>query len=58
MRKMSCSGKTEWSTSLSCWADSRSRPNGFSMITRAFFAQPDDPSPSTTFSNMLGGMAR
>ena len=33
-------------------------PNGFSMITRAFFAQLDEPSPSTTVSNMLGGIAR
>ena len=39
-------------------ADSRSRPNGFSTITRPFSAQPDLPSCSTTMPNMSGGMAR
>jgi hypothetical protein len=52
------SGNTEWSTRLSSCADARSRPKGFSTITRAFFAHPELPSPSTTVSNMLGGMAR
>ena len=39
-------------------AEGRSRPNGFSTITRALAAQPACARPSTTVSNMLGGIAR
>ena len=39
-------------------ADSRSRPNGFSTMTRAALAQPDLPNCSTTTGNICGGMAR
>ena len=39
-------------------ADSRSRPNGFSMMTRAFSAQPALARFSTTTGKRLGGMAR
>ena len=39
-------------------ADLRSVPNGFSTITRAFLAQPDFPSCSTTSPNSTGGIAR
>ncbi len=58
MRKIAGSGNTEWSTRLSSCADARSRPNGFSTMTRASFAQPDFPRPSTTVGNRLGGIAR
>ena len=58
MRKMADSGKNWWSVRLSACAEARSRPKGFSTITRASFAQPDLASPSTTVANMLGGMAR
>ena len=58
MRKIDDSGKTVWSTRLSCCADARSRPNGFSTMTRASLAQPDDPRCSTTSGNRLGGIAR
>ena len=39
MRKMASSGKTSRSTRFSSRADARSRPNGFSMIARAFVVQ-------------------
>ncbi len=39
-------------------AEARSRPNGFSTITRASCAQPTAARPCTTVANMLGGMAR
>jgi hypothetical protein len=58
MRKIAGSGNTAWSTRLSSRADARSRPNGFSTITRASFAALDLPRPSTTVANKLGGMAR
>ena len=58
MRKTRSSGKTSWSVRLSARADSRSRPNGFSTITRASSAQPAPASCFTTTGNMLGGIAR
>ena len=58
MRKIAGSGNTECNTRLSSCAEARSRPNGFSTMTRASLAQPDLPRPSTTVGNKLGGMAR
>ena len=43
---------------LSSRADSSSRPNGFSITTRALSAQPDLARFSTTVPNRLGGIAR
>ena len=39
MRKIASSGKTECATRLSSRAEARSRPNGFSTMTRASFGQ-------------------
>ena len=58
MRKMDSSGKTLCSVALSACAVGRSRPKGFSTMTRASLAQPELASPCTTLPNMLGGMAR
>ena len=58
MRKMLCSGKTSWRVSFSARAEARSRPKGFSTITRACSAQLAPARFSTTTGNMLGGMAR
>ena len=58
MRKMFGSGNTECSTAFSALADFRSRPNGFSTMTRASLAQSADPRFSTTVGNRLGGIAR
>ena len=41
MRKIDDSGKTLCSVSLSARAEAASWPKGFSMMTRAFLAQPD-----------------
>ena len=41
MRKIDDSGKTLCSVSLSARAEARSRPNGFSTMTRASLAQPE-----------------
>ncbi len=58
MRKIESSGKTLRATSLSARAEARSRPNGFSTITRASVARPAAPSPLITVSNKAGGIAR
>ena len=58
MRKMASSGKTLRRMPFRVLADSRSRPKGFSRITRACSASPAWPRCSTTTANMLGGMAR
>ena len=58
MRKTEDSGKTLCSVWLSSCADAKSWPKGFSMMTRAWLAQPVRPSAATTVGNMLGGMAR
>ena len=38
MRKIESSGNTDRATRLSSFAEARSRPNGFSTMTRAFSA--------------------
>ena len=58
MRNTFSSGNTECTISFSSRADLRSRPNGFSMITRAFFAHPDVPRFSITVPKSTGGIAR
>ena len=58
MRKIADSSNTACSVRFSTRADARFRPNGFSITSRAFFAQPDDPRRSTTVANTLGGTAR
>jgi hypothetical protein len=58
MRKIDDSSKKRCSVSLSSRADGRSRPNGFSRITRAPSAHCAAASPFATVSNRLGGIAR
>ena len=58
MRKTWDSSKTACTAWLSLRADSRSVPNGFSMITRASLARPAAPSIPTTEVNAAGGTAR
>ena len=58
MRNTEDSGKTACRTRFRSSADARSRPNGFSTITRAPALQPEEPRPWTTTSNRLGGIAR
>jgi hypothetical protein len=58
MRKMFSSGKTSCKVLFSAWAEARSRPKGFSTITRAFPQQLAAARFFTTAGNMLGGMAR
>ena len=58
MRKMRDSSKAPCSVAFSARAEARSRPNGFSTTTRALRAQLDRPSPPTTVSNRLEGMAK
>ena len=58
IRKIESSGNTARATALSSRADARSRPNGFSTMTRAPSARPAAPSPWITVSNRDGGMAR
>jgi hypothetical protein len=58
MRKTAGSGKDSWRIALRAFADARSRPNGFSTITRACAAQPDRARPDATVPNKLGGIAR
>ena len=58
MRKMLASGKAWCSVSFRELAEARSRPKGFSTMTRAFCVQPACWSCWTTAGNMLGGMAR
>ena len=45
MRKIEFSGNTECATRLSSRAEARSRPNGFSTMTRACSARFAAPSP-------------
>ncbi len=45
MRKIASSGKTDRATLFSAQAEARSRPNGFSTMTRAFSANFDCPQP-------------
>ena len=58
MRKIESSGNTVCATWLSSRAEARSRPKGFSTITRACSANFAAPSPWMTVSNIDGGMAR
>ena len=58
MRKTCDSSKTACTSAFSLRADSRSVPNGFSMITRASLARPAVPSMRTTEMNAAGGTAR
>ena len=58
MRKIARSGKRALRISFSSRADARSCPKGFSRTTRPRSLIPAEASPSTTVSNMLGGMAR
>ena len=59
MRKIRDSSNTSCTAALSCFDDSRSVPNGFSMITRAVsLASPVEPSIRTTAANADGGTAR
>jgi hypothetical protein len=58
MRKIELSGENWCSVLLSERADARSRPNGFSTTTRAFFVRPASASLPITVGNVLGGIAR
>ena len=59
MRNTCDSSNTACTVSLSFLDDSRSVPNGFSMITReCSLARPDEPSIVTTEPNATGGTAR
>ena len=58
MRKIEFSGNTERATWLSSRAEARSRPKGFSTMTRAFSAKFAAPSPLITVSKSEGGIAR
>ena len=40
MRKIEFSGNAAWATRFNSLAEARSRPNGFSTMTRASFASP------------------
>ena len=58
MRKTCDSSKTACTAWFSLRAESRSVPNGFSMMILASLARPDSPSNCTTEVNATGGMAR
>ncbi len=58
MRKIASSGNTERATASSSLAEARSRPNGFSTISRASLARPALPRLLITVSNSVGGTAR
>ena len=58
MRKIESCGNTVCATWLSSRADARSRPNGFSTMTRACSAKFAAPSPLITVSKSEGGIAR
>ena len=58
MRKIESSGNTVRATLLSSFAEARSRPNGFSTMTRACSAKFAAPSPLITISKSAGGIAR
>ena len=47
-----------WRLAFSARADARSRPNGFSRITRPPAEQPERARPDATTPNRLGGIAR
>ena len=58
IRKICDSSKTAWAARFSARAESRSVPNGFSMITRASRARPVAPRRPMTEVNAAGGTAR
>ena len=58
MRKIDDSGNTVRAIAPSSTAEARSRPNGFSTMTRAFAASPAAPRLSITVANSDGGIAR
>lgn len=58
MRKMESSANADLRIPLSFRAEARSRPNGFSTITRALSAHPARSNPVTTVPNNAGGIAR
>ena len=58
MRKTWDSSKTSWTRALSFFADSRSVPNGFSMMIRARSTRLPACSCSSTDSAALGGTER
>ena len=58
MRKIDSSGNTERAMRFRLRAEARSRPNGFSTMTRAPAARPAAPSPRMTVAKSAGGIAR
>ena len=58
IRKICSSSKTSCSAALSVFADSRSVPNGFSMMIRDRSTRPASSSWWTTSSAALGGTLR
>ena len=58
MRKIESSGNTDRAKRLSSFAEARSRPNGFSTMTRAPSASPAPPRPAMTVSKTDGRIAR
>ena len=58
IRKIASSGNTVCATRLSARAEARSRPNGFSTITRASLGQLRGAEPLITVSKSEGGIAR
>ena len=58
MRKIARSSKTLCAATFRACAEARSRPKGFSTMTRACFARPLLPRPSITVVNSEGGIAR
>lgn len=58
MRKIAFSGKRSSRQAFSARAERRSRPKGFSIITRAPWWSPAEATPEMTLSKALGGIAR
>ena len=58
MRKTCCSANTSCTSALSARALSRSVPNGFSMMMRAFSTRPASPSSRTVAPAAAGGTLR
>ena len=58
IRKIADSAKWAWSVAFSSTADWWSRPNGFSMMSRAPSSRPTPAMPVATAPNSDGGMAR
>jgi len=58
MRKIESSGNTVRAAWLSSFAEAKSRPKGFSTMTRACPAKFAAPSPLITVSKSEGGIAR